>query len=58
VHQSWVVAFISGVGATDKYTLKETDSDAMLVFVDNYCQANPLEDIAAAAETLVYELKK
>jgi hypothetical protein len=34
-----------------------TDSDGLTVWVDNYCAANPLDDLAKAARALTKELR-
>ena len=54
---TWVRGFVTAVGwsANREY---ETDSAEMIGWVDNHCQANPLEKIAETAEALIYELEK
>tara|TARA_Y100000296_G_scaffold52238_1_gene59834 strand:- start:403 stop:723 length:321 start_codon:yes stop_codon:yes gene_type:complete len=52
----WVNGFVSAAGYFGK-ELKEVDSDAMLVFMDNYCQQNPLNKIGDGAKALVRELE-
>jgi len=52
----WVNGFVSAAGYFGK-ELKEVDSDAMLVFMDNYCQQNPLNEIGDGAKALVRELE-
>lgn len=52
----WVNGFISAAGYFGK-ELKKVDSDAMLVFMDNYCQQNPLNKIGDGAKALVRELE-
>lgn len=54
---TWVVAFVSGAGYTAPYTLKKTDADAMTVWIDNYCSANPLDSISNASGRLVDALR-
>lgn len=62
VFQSWVYGFVTGAGdmfaATTKRTLRTTDTAAIRVYVDNYCETHPLDTVAKAAETLVLELAK
>jgi len=57
-HQNgqWVNGFVSAAGYFGK-TLKNVDSDAILVFMDNYCQQNPLNSIGDGAKALVRELE-
>ena len=47
----WVSGFIAAAGYFGK-ELKKVDSDAMLLFMDNYCQQNPLNDISDGAKAL------
>ena len=58
VYMSWVLGFVSAIDATEKWSLKATDSAAMSVFIDNYCQANPLKKISEATVSLVIELQE
>jgi len=53
--RSWVSGFISAYGKI--LQLIQTDSDAMAVFIDHYCQDNPLNTVHDAAEELVVELR-
>ena len=53
---SWVLGFLSGVGymGTPQYDpLHGMDGDAVLAWIDNYCQTNALLDIVDAAEAFV-----
>ena len=52
VRAAWVRGFISGYGYIHVGVLKETDADAINVWIDNYCHANPLEDVSKGAEAL------
>lgn len=51
----WIVGYISAAGYYGNPSLRKTDSDAIAVFMDNYCQAHPLEDIVQA---LVEQLRR
>jgi hypothetical protein len=53
--QSWVLGFISGAGYAG-INLKETDFNAALYWIDNYCKDSPLKTILDATEGLVIEL--
>ena len=58
---AWFLGFVSGYGASSSergQSLRMTDADAMFAWIDNYCQAHPLETIATAAGVLVLELKQ
>lgn len=52
----WLVGFVSGAGwgVGEDY---EADADGMIGWVDNYCAANPLDDISDAA-ALVFKLRE
>jgi hypothetical protein len=53
--QAWVLGFLSGVGYAG-VSLNKTDSDAVSVWMNNYCQAHPLDTISVGAKALVDEL--
>ena len=56
--QTWVSGFVTGINSTGISELKDTDIEAMTLFVSNYCNANPLDNVANAAEALTQELKE
>jgi hypothetical protein len=50
--ESWVMGFLSGIGferSPEVEPLHGIDADGVWAWIDNYCQANPLKDIAVAA---------
>ena len=58
IQSSWVNGYLTGrqdgsFGLTDQQT---SDAAARSVWLDNYCQANPLDDLLAAARGLWHEL--
>ena len=60
LNQAWVQGFVTAysvykVTAQDT-SLRPMDSRTMAVWIDNYCDANPLKDIADAARALIEEL--
>jgi hypothetical protein len=56
---NWVLGFISGLAmATKKDFLKGTDNPSIFLWVDNYCHANPFNDVADAGRALATELIK
>lgn len=55
-YASWVLGFVSGAGYAE-VKMKETDSQAMLAWVDNYCGANPLDTIVEAIKELIATLE-
>jgi hypothetical protein len=56
VYQAWIMGFVSGFGFSQVAELKTTDHKALSAHIDNYCAANPLDDVADAAAALIYEL--
>lgn len=54
--ESWAMGFISGAGYAGE-TMRNSDADAMLAWMDNYCAANPLDYVSTAAEHLIQELR-
>lgn len=56
--EQWVVGFLAGVGwVGDKGDdpLRGLDAQAVLAWMDNYCQAHPLERIAKATSTFALD---
>jgi len=53
----WMLGFISAVGYYDLYTLKDTDAQTFLPWMDAYCQKNPRNEFAEGVQKLVEELK-
>lgn len=54
--ESWVLEFLSGVGwetVAGRNPLHRVDFNAVAGWIDNYCQANPLQGISDAAEAFV-----
>jgi hypothetical protein len=50
--ENWVTGFLSGVGFVGEYgadPLNGMDADGVWAWIDNYCSANPIKDIADAA---------
>jgi len=52
----WVTGYVTGftVSTGDRY--KDTDVPALLVYIDNYCQKNPLKPFMDGARLLVHDL--
>ena len=51
--EEWVLGFIAGaawIGPSDLDPLHGLDANAVIVWIDNYCQAKPLSRIIDAAE--------
>jgi len=54
--EQWMLGFLSGVGYTGgtKYDpLHGVDAPAVLVWIDNYCLANPLKHLSEAAHGFI-----
>jgi hypothetical protein len=62
--KTWVLGYLTGVNAmhnatTDKNPLGKINSaDQIYVWIDNYCQKNPLKSVDDAAANLFFELLK
>ena len=48
----WVQGYLSGTADNLKLNPRETDSDSVLIALDNYCQANPQHSVFDAARGL------
>jgi hypothetical protein len=57
--EQWVFGFLTGVGSAGVYLpskvnpLQGVDANAVLAWMDNYCQAHPLENVGSAAGAFV-----
>jgi len=64
--KAWLLGFMTGMSVSTYYSNpahgdwlnKANSADQMFVFVDNYCQKNPLHKIESAAIELYFELRK
>ena len=52
----WILGFLTAANRFANVPPRHTDSAAITVWVDNYCQANPLEDLVEAATALLTTL--
>jgi hypothetical protein len=52
----WMLGVISAVGYYSVYDLNDIDPQAFAVWMDNYCQKNPLEQFSEGVYALVEEL--
>ena len=56
--QAWVLGYLTRANYSGDTSLTAgTDADGVFAWIDNFCRANPLKDIADAAEYLVAELQ-
>lgn len=57
VAEAWLVGYLSGAASgQDKDALKNTTASSLFVWMDNYCQSNPLDNIADGGNKLYFEL--
>lgn len=55
----WVLGYLSGLASSSKVNiLKGTDSQSIYLWIDTFCRANPLKDVADASEVLFQELRR
>lgn len=53
----WLLGYLSGIATTSRsYFLRDTKNDSLTLWVDNYCQANPLDYLNDAGDKLASEL--
>ncbi|TVP09287.1 hypothetical protein [Shewanella sp. KCT] len=53
----WILGYISAAGFYETDKLKKSDVHSFSVWIDNYCQKNPLAQIIDGAQALVRALK-
>ena len=54
---TWLLGFLSGLAlGLEKDFLKGMDAPSLYLWVDNYCQANPLQRVDDAGKDLAREL--
>jgi hypothetical protein len=59
LNQAWVLGYVSGYNvhkSSDDGMTKPMDTRSMMLWIDNWCDANPTRDIADAAKALIEEL--
>ena len=66
MYEGWVAGFLSGANSilagseyhidTLEHASAETDVQGLWAWIDNYCQAHPLDAVAQAADALGGEL--
>lgn len=61
LNQAWVLGFVTSYNlyksASQSSAPRPMDSRGMMVWIDNYCDANPLKDISDAAQALIEDLQ-
>ena len=56
--EAWLIGFLSGlVVATEKDVLQETDNASLFLWMDNFCQREPLKNIAHGGAELFNKLR-
>jgi hypothetical protein len=59
VEESWVIGYLSGMAMTSNTDFVHgTDNQSIFLWISNYCQANPLNDVADASDELARQLVK
>jgi len=64
LYKSWLLGFLTGMNLSDTKVVKAnfldrlSSSSQAYVFVDNYCQQNPLKNTIDAAMVLIFDLEK
>ena len=60
LYTQWVAGFVSGLNwnTDDPDILTEMDFDGLMAWVDNYCKATPLANVATGAALLVHVLRE
>lgn len=59
LNQAWVLGYVTAYNLykpDQQGMVKPMDSRAMMLWIDNYCDANPTQDISDAAKALIEEL--
>ena len=58
VDQSWLLGYLSGVAVAGNQDFLHTDNDSLFLWIDNYCQGNPLDHLFDAGDALAKELTR
>ncbi len=58
----WVAGYITGFNRWNAYgiadVMSKTDFDGGVAWIKNYCNSHPTDDLATAAEALIFFLNK
>ncbi len=55
----WFLGYLSGISmGLNKDLIRHADVESIVLWVDNYCRANPLKDTGDAGSSLALELGK
>ena len=56
-NRGWLIGYLSGIATgTGKDFIRGTDIASLVLWVDNFCKANPLKDVSDAGADLSREL--
>ncbi|MEM5382732.1 hypothetical protein VSR68_03890 [Paraburkholderia phymatum] len=56
--ESWLLGYLSGLATGTRVDiLRDTDYDSLMVWMDNYCNAHPLERVSGGAAQLYLDLQ-
>lgn len=56
---AWLTGYLSGLAfGSGKDVLRGADAASIKLWIDNYCQANPLDNVDDAANALFFELAR
>jgi len=59
ISEAWLIGYISGrAAATGKDVLRDAAASGLILWVDNYCQMNPLAYTDEAGAKLFQELRR
>ena len=64
LYKAWLLGFLTGVNLSDTKVVKSNflanlnSGQQAVLFVDNYCQKNPLKNTIDAAMNLIFDLEK
>ena len=56
--QQWVLGFVSGFSRTFPEPPRQTDANAIMAWITQYCVAHPLDTVSTASRELTEELSK
>jgi len=57
--ETWVLGYLSGLNLYEpRDLLHPIDANSINLWMDNFCNSNPLKDVADGAEALISELRK
>lgn len=58
-NEFWLLGYLSGLAVgSNRDFIKGTDNPSLFLWVDNFCRASPLKDVADAGSQLLRELTR